>query len=234
MIVCLSGWKHSGKDECSKYLVENYGAIRVALADPLKDSVAREFGIDRMSLDDPKRKEMPILAMPVNPVDGYSRMIAEFMVKEFRTEDGQTPNGFHYMEGRFRGNVAYAGGGIVLQDLYWTPRALAILRGSTNRLVSSAFWTNQAFAVMADILKKDPDALITVTDVRYRSELVQFTERFGDQVAFVRINRFKESPSNDPSENDLNDHKFNLYIDNTGTLEQLHGQLKGLLSHDAE
>src|SRR5665213_2295924 len=101
MIICLSGFKQSGKDTCADYLIKNHKAIRVALADPLKDMVAEEYGIDRASLDDPNRKESPILTMPVEPKDGFSRMIAEFMVKEFRTAGGLQYSDFIYYNGEF-------------------------------------------------------------------------------------------------------------------------------------
>ena len=237
MIICFSGWKGSGKDECAKYLIERHNAIRVALADPLKDSVAQEFGINRASLDDPKRKESPLLNLPVDPKDKYSKMIAKFLVKEFRNKNGAQAHEFDEETNEGIVHVVKLGDGLgnranIIEEtkdrLYWTPRALAILKGSTNRSVASNYWTGQAFGVMEAELKEDPNRVITVTDVRYKSELAQFKERFGDNVVFVRVNRFKESPSSDPSERDLDDGKFDFYLDNTGTLENLHGQIERL------
>jgi hypothetical protein len=224
-VICFSGWKGSGKDECAKYLIENHNASRVALADPLKDSVAFEFSIARTSLDDPKLKESPILHLPVDPKDAYSKMIAEFLFREFRNKDGKQPTDFGYWNRAFQGTFSADEPG----QLYWTPRALAILKGSTNRSVTSSYWTEQAFGDMEAKLKENPNSLITVTDVRYRSELAQFKERFGDKVVFARVNRFNESPSQDPSERDLDGAKFDFYVDNTGSLSYLHGQLVAIL-----
>jgi hypothetical protein len=224
MIVCLSGFKYSGKDSLASYLIEKYGAKRVSLADPLKDSVAQEFGIDRASLDDPERKEQPILHMPVTPKDGFSENISQFMIGEFRTADGQKyqQKGLLQIFSRFNGVLVTPE-----EQLYWTPRALAILKGSTNRSVTSNYWTNKAFEAI-DLAKKD-GKIVVVSDVRYKSEVAQFKERFGRQAVFVRINRHKESPSQDPSERDLDGHEFDFYVDNTGTLEQTYAQMESIL-----
>jgi hypothetical protein len=225
-IICFSGWKGSGKDECAKYLIGKHNAVRVALADSLKDSVAEEFEIDRSSLDDPKFKESPILTLPVDPKDGFSRMISEFLFKEFRNERGGQPIAFKYYNEHFVGN---ADDGYGWCRLYWTPRALAILKGSVNRSVMSDYWTSKTFEIVEGELNENSNQLIVVTDVRYKSEVEQFKKRFKDQVVFVRVNRFDSSPSNDPSERDLDDHKFDFYIDNKAHLNYTYAQLENIL-----
>lgn len=212
MILCLSGFKGSGKDALANYLISKHNAVRVALADPLKDSVAQEFNIPRHYLDDPKFKESPILSMPVDPKDGFSRTISEFMRGEFRCQYGK-----RYGEGS------------IDSIMYWTPRSLAILKGSTNRSVQSNYWTNKAFESIENTLKSK--SFVVVTDLRYKSEMTQFKEKFGENVIFVRINRFKESPSQDPSERDLDDAVFDFYIDNTGTLDGAYWQVEEMLAH---
>jgi hypothetical protein len=117
------------------------------------------------------------------------------------------------------------------QQLYWTPRALAILKGSSNRSVTSNFWVNRAFQVIEAELNEDPNKLIVVTDVRYKSELEQFEDRFEEKVIFIRVKRFHSSPSNDPSERDLDDHNFDYYIDNTKTESDSYRQLREALFH---
>lgn len=223
MIICLSGWKQSGKDALSSYLAENHGAVRVALADPLKDSVAQEFNIPRWHLDDPKFKESPILSMPVDPKDAYSKMIAQFLFKEFAFSTGEKASGYFYDQDSFYG-VHHNGGGF---QLFQTPRSLAILKGSTNRSVQSNYWVNRAFDQIDHSLKHTK--LVVVTDLRYKSEMSQFKEKYGEEVIFIRINRFKESPSQDPSERDLDDAEFDFYVDNTRTLEEAHGRIREIL-----
>lgn len=229
MIVCLSGWKFAGKDECCRYLIEKHNAIRVALADPLKNSVAREFDIDRTSLDDPKRKELPILSMPVAPKDKFTGMIAEFMIKEFRGVHGDKPDTFTWADdgtflGLWDGGTESAG---LADVVFWTPRALAILDGSTKRAVNPNWWTDRAFNKIKEYLENDK--LVAVTDLRYKSEIAQFKKEFGDQAVFIRIKRHEESPSNDPSERDLDGYEFDYYLDNTGTLENTYEQVEEIL-----
>jgi hypothetical protein len=223
MIICFSGLKGSGKDTLAAYLIEKYKAVRVSFADPLKDLVAEEYGIDRASLDDPNRKEKPILTLPVEPKDAFTRMVAEFMYKEFAFADGKKANGFFYFGESFMGNRTDLGN----QELYHTPRSLAILKGSTNRVVRSDFWVQKACDAIQDNL--DKGSLVVISDLRYKSEMAQLTERFGKEVVFVRINRHKESTSMDPSEMDLVDSKFDYYIDNSDHLNYTYAQLENLL-----
>jgi hypothetical protein len=220
-IICLSAWKGSGKDTCADRLVE-YGAVRVALADPLKDSVAKEYQIDRKSLDDPKTKESPLLNLPVEAKDGFSEMIANYMVREFRTWDGFPADVAHVRvnNGNFQ---TFING---WENVYWTPRALAILKGSTNRSVKSNFWVEKAFDKIDDL---SGALAVVVTDLRYKSELNQFREQWGKDVVFVRINRFDSSPSTDPSERDLDDVVFDYEINNKGTLKELYDSLAVLI-----
>lgn len=234
MIICLSGWKQSGKDTVAQYLVDNYSAIRVALADPLKDSVAKEYNIPRSWLDDLNFKEKPLLDMPVDPKDAFTKMIAEFMVKEFVREDGTKPDKSFYQDGKFYGGFTKTSGksgkngtfSMSITEgypLYWTPRALAILRGSTNRAVNPNFWTEKAFS---SIMSKQT---FVITDVRYKSEVEQFAKKFPHEAVFVRVNRHKESPSNDPSERDLDSYEFDHHIDNTGSLSATHRQIEDIM-----
>jgi len=217
-------------------LIQKHNAVRVALADTLKDQVSEEYGIDRTSLDDPERKEKPLLNMPVDPKDGYTKMVTEFMLKEFRNKHGLQPDSLFWSDHGFTGvfkNRGFDGepSNMTLYDVvYWTPRALAILKGSTNRAVASDFWVQKTFDKAEKALSLNPDRIVVVTDVRYKSELAQFKEKFGDQVVFVRINRHKESPSADPSERDLDNSEFDFYVDNTGGIPYLQGQIEGILA----
>ena len=220
-VLAISGWKGSGKDTLAYYLVSK-GATRVSFADPLKDMVAEEYGIDRVSLDEPALKEKPILSMPVDPKDAYSRMIAEFLVKEFRTSGGLQAANFVYQGEDYYGDTR-TGYGIC--RLYWTPRALAILKGSTNRSVRSNYWVQKAIEKV-----KKSDGLVVISDLRYRSEMDQLRQAFGSEVSFVRVERFDVSPSNDPSERDLDGSEFDYRINNRASKENAFQQLDGFLA----
>lgn len=221
-VLCLSGWKGSGKDSCADYLIRKYGAVRVALADPLKDNVAEEFQIDRTSLDDPSKKESPLLKFPVQAKDGFSKNVTGFMIREFRTASGFPPDPAHTRieNGNFEAFLNN------WEQLYWTPRALAILKGSTNRSVTSDYWVQKTFQKIEALPKS---TMSVVTDLRYQSELKQFDNHFKGSAVFIRINRFKDSPSSDPSERDLDNAEFDYYIDNTKTLLDLYGQLNDII-----
>lgn len=198
-VIAVSGYKRSGKDTIANYLVKNYGFKKVAFADPLKDLVARKFDIDRASLDD-HRKEEPLLQYPVDPKDKFSQMIADFMLMEFKDENGHQ-YGRDYQD----------------KTLYWTPRALAILEGSVNRAVNSSYWVKQA---IREIQKGDSFDYV-ISDLRYCSEVSQLEEAFGLNLTTVRIDRFDSSPSVDPSERDLDGYEFDLTVSNRGSVKDL-------------
>lgn len=218
-VIAISAWKGSGKDAAASILLQN-NYLRVAFADILKDLVAEEYNIPRKSLDDQNQKEAPLLHLPVKPKDKFTRMVCEFMVKEFRSRDGQIPLTFSYDADDFVGEF-----GRHAEDLYWTPRALAILKGSGNRAVRSDFWLSKAI----DIICINPHLNFVITDLRYKNEINGLREAFGDNLVTVRINRFETCASQDPSEHDLDDAKFDVIIDNKGTLEEFYEKVRGLL-----
>jgi hypothetical protein len=152
-------------------------------------------------------------------------MVAQFMGKEFRCENGKIPEGFdlNCNQGIFRNGDST----IYNQTVYHTPRSLAILKGSTNRVVRSDFWVQKACDAIQGNL--DKGSLVVISDLRYKSEMAQLTERFGKEVVFVRIYRHKESTSTDPSEMDLVDSKFDFYIDNTDHLNYTYVRLENVL-----
>ena len=206
-MLCISGWKQNGKDSLADYLVANYGAQRVSFADPLKDMAAAEYGVAREAFDLPSLKEQPILSMPVQPQDAFSRMLTDFMRGEFRDQNGK-----RYGEGSPD------------SQMYWTPRALAILKGSSNRAVRSDFWVAQAIK-----LANKKGGLIVISDLRYKSELAQMRAAFGDDMVTVRVQRYDTSPSTDPSERDLDDAEFDFHVSNRGTLADLYSKTESIV-----
>lgn len=221
-LLALSGWKQSGKDSLADYLIAKHGATRVSFADPLKDMAAREYDVPREAFDRPELKEQPILSMSVEPQDDFSRMLAAFLFKEFRTKGGMIHKDLNLVQPFNMHN------GVMikpLETLYWTPRALAILKGSSNRAVRSDFWVAQAIE-----LAKSKGGLIVISDLRYKSEMAQMREAFGSDMVTLRVQRYDTSPSTDPSERDLDDGKFDFHVDNRGTLEELYAKMKAILA----
>ena len=227
-VLAISGWKRSGKDELCTRLT-GVGAVRVSFADPLKDRVAEEYGIPRADLDDQSKKESPILSLPVEPKDAFTRTVTHLLVREFRTVDGKVCSAFddiNNMGMELRGEKNPLGVPVpTYNKLYWTPRALAIFKGSGNRAVASNYWVQQAIAKV-NSAKSD---LIVIPDLRFKSEVSQLREAFGDKLTTVRINRFETSPSTDASERDLDDGTFDYVIENKGTLEEFYAKIDSLM-----
>lgn len=228
-VIAISGYKRSGKDTSAEILVNDHNFKRVAFADILKDMVAKEYNIPREHCDDPKFKEAPIVHLPVTPKDDFSLMLCKFMVREFRDINGHMPaEAYVDPSGAFLGVM-----GRHVAQLYWTPRALCILKGSTNRAVTSQFWTEQAINQITRVMNSDAPGGVcngfVISDLRYRSEVEQLRLAFGKDLITVRVNR-AESASLDPSERDLDNHKFDVVIDNTGTIEDLKLKLKELIN----
>lgn len=201
MIVSLSAWKRSGKDTAADIMVEEFKFKRVSFANVLKDMVAEQYAIPRESLDNQDLKEQPLFQYPANPQDKFSGMVVEFMKKEMK------PDG--------NGN------------LYWTPRGLAILEGSVKRSVNAAYWTSRALSQIK------PGELAVITDLRYKSEIDQinkYAQSIGEKSLTIRINRFDESPSSDPSERDMDDFKgFDQVVENKGTVEEYKEKIREII-----
>lgn len=237
-VIAISGWKRSGKDASAQYLIDNKGFKRVAFADPLKDRVAEEYKVPRAHCDDPQFKEAAIEKYPVIPKDAYTLSVAKMMYKEFRTLSGKMPMDYHVdASGAFLGVM-----GRHVEQLYWTPRALCILKGSINRSVDSSYWVGAAIDMVkgniqyhacADLeLTKQREAKLNnfvISDLRYRSEVEQLRSAFGKDLITVRINRFDDCASNDPSERDLDTAKFDVVIENKGSLEELYSKIEELV-----
>lgn len=236
-VVAISGWKRSGKDTVAGQLIDDNNFKRVAFADPLKDSVAKEYGIPREHCDDPKFKEAPILHLPLSPKDAFSIGMAKMMFKECRTADSKTPFDFHIdPSGAFMGVVSISSAFTereAVGQLYWTPRALCILKGSVNRTVRSDFWVQAAINSIKRVMNCDVPGDVcygfVVSDLRYQSEVNQLRQAFGKDLITIRVNRFDTCNSDDASERDLDNGTFDVVIDNRASLEELRLKVQQLV-----
>lgn len=107
---------------------------------------------------------------------------------------------------------------------YWTPRALCILEGSIKRSVYSNFWVRE---VVSEILL-NPEKKYVITDMRYRTE-ADTLKLLLPEVTTLRINRFENIYTNDPSERDLDGYQFDHVVQNHGTREDLFLALDALM-----
>jgi hypothetical protein len=213
-VLALSGWKGSGKDMVGDYLIGNHGFTRVSFADPLKEMVADEYNIPLSYMYDPAYKEIPLLQYPVVSSDSFIKGIHHLLVDEFRTTEGE--------------NFAKVG-----EDLFWTPRALAIFKGSGNRAVTNTYWTDRA---ISNIRKQGDTSRIVITDLRFQTEVDALKEAFGSNVTFARINRFDDVNSSDPSERNLDTFDFDHVIDNAESIaskDDVFDQATKILSDEA-
>ena len=60
-LIAISGWKGSGKDTAGAYLVRQYNYRPISFAYELKTMVAQLYGVNRYWMDDPTKKEMPLI-----------------------------------------------------------------------------------------------------------------------------------------------------------------------------
>lgn len=76
-VIGFIGRAGAGKDTTADYLVEKFGFVKVGFSWPLKDLIAREFGLDREMMDDLDYKEsvIPGIFAP----DGTPRIVREAM-----------------------------------------------------------------------------------------------------------------------------------------------------------
>jgi len=208
-VIAVSGFKRSGKDTLADYLLSNdESAYRVSFAGPLKDEVADKFNIPRDWLDNPEYKESPILSMPVDPQDKFSSTVINFMLPEFKVADTNQRDA----------------------QLYWTPRALAILVGSTSRAADPNHWVKQAIKEAEEAHYEMGYETVVISDLRYKSEVALLRKQFGDNLITIRVNRFDTSPSQDPSEVDLVGYEHDYVIDNKGTKEEFFTKIDYLLA----
>lgn len=207
-LIAISGWKRSGKDTLAELLVKEFNFKRVGFADPLKDMVAEEYDIPRDHCDNPSYKESAIIKYPVDPKDDFSKKIADIMFGEFRTSNGMKSSHGSFVSSKLAG-----------EKLYWTPRALCILKGSINRSVAADYWVRTAVNKIA-FDTTHPEQLYVISDLRYKSEMALLRSFFGDNLVTIRVNRFTHSESTDPSERDLDNEVFDITIENKNTIKE--------------
>lgn len=223
-VLGISGYKGSGKDTFADMVGEVCSSShirKISLAMPLKKACMEDYGLSRGQCYDQSLKELPILDRPLVVKDGYAKHAMKNIYEECRTADQQKPSSGYRINPD--GSVFSHEHG---SQLYWTPRALMIFKGSNQRTVDSDYWIKKLKAVV----EKDHDSdLFLIPDVRYRNEVESLQNIFGNSFKVVRINGRVEPQSNDPSERDLDDYSFDHYIVNDGGLDDLRQKVTTLM-----
>lgn len=108
-----------------------------------------------------------------------------------------------------------------LSSGYWTPRALCILEGSIKRSVHANYWVKK---VVEEILKDEHNNYV-ITDMRYANE-ADVLKLMIPSTAAIRIERAGHSiTTQDPSERNLDNYKFDAVISNEGTISDLENRI---------
>jgi hypothetical protein len=225
IVLALAGYKGSGKDTAAEFLTREWNYRRLAFADKLKENVAYAYNINRSSLDDPKLKDSAILSMPVISTDRFTRNTLVFMAKEFAAASGEKFDHavFSATTNQLLGVRSKDG---KTTPLYWSPRSLAILEGSTKRSVNPNYWVDYIINEIKDP-EVDTNENIVITDLRYRSEAARLKEVFGDSLVTARVVR-DHSMSQDPSERDLDDYEFDYYLYNQKGKAEFYSEVNSL------
>lgn len=217
-ILMISGYKGSGKDEAAKYLMYK-DFKKVSFAGPLKDMVAKEYGLDRFIFDDQEYKETALPDYPVISENIFSRDLHKKFLSEFRTKSGKVPTQIYYEDDKLKLKSLMSDGLVTLKEqVYWTPRALLILHGTIARSVNPLHWVEKAVNT-----KGYPG--IVISDWRLKSEYDAVAKIVGkENITTIRINRY-ESNSVQETERNLDNFNFDYVIENKGTLNDFYNKL---------
>lgn len=113
-----------------------------------------------------------------------------------------------------------------LSSGFWTPRAVLILEGSIKRAVNSNFWVR---SVASEILSAPSNINYVISDMRYKSEADTLRILLPSLIT-MRLDRFDSIDTQDPSERDLDDYKFDIQLGNRGTVTDLQTTLGHVIS----
>lgn len=224
ILVLVSGHKYAGKDTAAKLLVKEYGFTRFAFADKLKDECSRCYNVPRKFFDDDDLKEAPLLGMKVVGFDEYATTVQhKFLYTHFSTMMRQSPpkDKLHLITRDDEGVLRYK-----KVELYWTPRALAVHKGSSERTVNPNYWVNHLDKSL------EQNEKVVVSDWRYTNEWKrskELAEARGFTVKTIRIDDGKKATSNDPSETQLDTFEhFDEIFDNKtkDNVENLYCQMR--------
>lgn len=111
-----------------------------------------------------------------------------------------------------------------LRSGFWTPRALCILEGSIKRSVYANYWIR---SVAEEIINR-PEQSFVISDMRYQSE-ADTLRILIPGIQLVRVQRYTNITTTDPSERDLDTYTFDLVLNNTGIKELLYDQIDNLI-----
>jgi len=203
MIIGLAGKAQSGKDEFASVAVAEFGAVRVAFGDAVKEEVATFLDKHNVRWEhrhlwgDGKDKEATLR------MSHYDRPKRGTLAK-FLTTHGDYSNGYHY----------------------FTPRSLLQFYGTEYRRAKYPdYWVLKAAHKMTDSSK-----LYVVSDCRFENEVQYLCSTGGKIVEIIRPSRMSISNPAHASERGFSEFTtYHYQINNFGTLEVYHEQVRSII-----
>ena len=113
-----------------------------------------------------------------------------------------------------------------LSSGYWTPRALCILEGSIKRSVYANYWVKKVVEYMLN----DSHNYV-ITDMRYCNE-ADVLKMLIPSTLTLRVERADHYiTTQDPSERDLDNYKFDRTVHNNGTIPDLFRNIDSIMEN---
>lgn len=113
-----------------------------------------------------------------------------------------------------------------LSSGYWTPRALCILEGSVKRSVHANYWVKKVVEYMLN----DSHNYV-ITDMRYCNE-ADVLKMLIPSTLTLRVERADHYiTTQDPSERDLDNYKFDRTVHNNGTIPDLFRNIDSIMEN---
>lgn len=202
MIIAFSGVKFAGKDTAAESLIRFHNFKRIGLADKLKDICAEVFDIERLHMDIPELKEVPLVSpreISMIRIDHLLRTIArdgfEFDYEKTFTE---IRNNF---EGRNLTSI---------RDILQT-----VGTDICRKYIKDEIWLKYIHDGV-----KNNNSNIVITDARFKNER-DFFKNLGATLILVKRPGY-ESKSDHISENQLGeDSDYDVVITNDKTIYAL-------------
>lgn len=205
MIIGIGGEKEVGKDTAAQVLLDQYGFVRLALADPLKDMCAEVFNIDVKNMHDSLEKERkfdsPVVA------NGYHvhSLISISNRLGIRPTAQQAQKLVKTLSGKSFSNIRE-----LLQFV-----GTDVMRAS----IADNYWID---LFLSQIKRFDK---VVVPDVRFPNERKLIQKTLGGKL--IRVYRSGKSSNGHASETSLGDDKeYDLILQNNGTISDLHTKMQ--------
>lgn len=204
MIIGISGYARAGKDEIAKILVEEFDFKRIAFADKLREVLYQLNPIVRGRVDNQGYWDI------IGGGEQVSSQLMPFI------------NHYSYVQ-----DVIDQYGWDGYKETEYGPEIRRLLQRLGTEAGRNTLWDS----IWVDAALKDykPGDRLVVPDMRFPNEFDAIKAHGGKT---WRVNREGVVPANShASEIALDNHKFDVVINNSGSLDRLHNIVVGLFSN---